>query len=119
MVREARVDPARRMFEEYEPDICDARLERGDQDIVGRVTLWRRWAGGIDGCVAIRTTGIQVWIFTSVGLKLAKARTEGGIAPSALTGAVKWPAVTITRSRISVPLTNARSCKGRPASSTR
>jgi hypothetical protein len=55
----------------------------------------------------------------SVGLKLAKIRIDGGSEPSAFAGAVKWPAVTITRSRIRVPLANARSSTGFPASSTR
>ena len=45
VVRKARgLDSLRRMFEEYESDVRDARLERGDQDIVGRVALRRRWA---------------------------------------------------------------------------
>jgi hypothetical protein len=54
----------------------------------------------------------------SLGLKLANIRIDVGSDPSAVAGAVKWPAVTITRSRIKVPLTNARSSTGCPAAST-
>ena len=54
-----------------------------------------------------------------VGLKLANTLIDGGNVPSALAGAVKWPAVTITRSRISVPLANPRSSTGFPRLSTR
>jgi hypothetical protein len=52
-------------------------------------------------------------------LKLAKIRIVGGSVPRALAGAVKCPAVTITRSRISVPLANPRNSTGFPAASTR
>jgi hypothetical protein len=56
------------------------------------------------------TTGIQVLgSLASVGLKLADIRIDGGSEPSAFAGAVKCPAVTITRSRIRVPLANPRS----------
>ena len=74
----------------------------------------------MDGWVTTRTTGIQVrGSLASVGLKLAKMRIDGGNVPRAVAGAVKWPAVTMTRSRIRVPLTKARSSTGVPASSTR
>src|SRR5687767_15303360 len=76
--------------------------------------------GGIDGCVTNRATGIQVLgSLASVGLKLAKIRIDGGSEPRVVAGAVKCPAVTITRSRISVPLANPRSSTGFPVSSTR
>jgi hypothetical protein len=75
---------------------------------------------GIEGCVTCRITGIHVAGFlASVGLKLANILIDGGSAPSAVAGAVKWPAVTTTRSRISVPLAKPRNSIGRPASSTR
>jgi hypothetical protein len=51
----------------------------------------------------------------SVGLKLATIRIDGGNEPKAVAGAVKWPAVTITRSRISVPLANPGSSAMLPA----
>ena len=73
---------------------------------------------GIDGCVACPTTRIQVsGSFASTGLKLEKIRIDGGSVPSALAGAVKCPAVTMTRSRISVPLANPRNSTGFPAAS--
>ncbi len=53
MVRQARgFDSLRRMLEEHEPDISDARLDRCHQDVVGRVALrrwravWHRWMRG-------------------------------------------------------------------------
>jgi hypothetical protein len=52
-------------------------------------------------------------------LKLAKIRIDGGSVPSAFAGAVKCPAVTMTRSRISVPLANPRNSTGLPSASTR
>jgi len=65
-------------------------------------------------------TGIQdVGSLASDGLKLANNRIDGGSGPCEVPGAVKWPAVTMTRSAIRVPLANPRSSTSRPASSTR
>ena len=42
-------DAARPVLEHYQPDVGDPRLERGNQQIVGRVTLRRRRAVGHGG----------------------------------------------------------------------
>jgi hypothetical protein len=90
----------RRVLEEHEPDIRDAGLKRSEHVRGRRVAevRWRAKRGG--GMGDLIGDGNHVdGSRASVGLKLANTWTRGGTPPRSLTGAVKWPAVTKTRSR--------------------